>query len=134
MIAIDETGEKIILGRGVRTPKVLHPSKKLINFSEKVPRQVLFGARGIHRARGVVRGRGGARNVGGGRRKSVGRHVPLRAVLGAPFRTQQLYDTDRAQPFPANLMVGFYARADSTQPIRLDLDNELMGAYPSYPE
>jgi NAD+ diphosphatase len=31
------------------------------------------------------------------------------------------------QPFPANLMVGFYARADASQPIRLDLDNELMG-------
>lgn len=24
-------------------------------------------------------------------------------------------------------MVGFYARADAAQPIRLDLDNELMG-------
>ncbi|KAJ7772048.1 NUDIX hydrolase domain-like protein [Mycena maculata] len=33
-----------------------------------------------------------------------------------------------SQPFPANLMVGFYARADSSQPIRLDLDNELMDA------
>jgi NAD+ diphosphatase len=27
-------------------------------------------------------------------------------------------------------MVGFYARADSTQPIRMDLDNELAGVHP----
>ena len=31
------------------------------------------------------------------------------------------------QPYPANLMVGFYCRADATQPIRVDLDNELLG-------
>ena len=31
------------------------------------------------------------------------------------------------QPFPANLMVGFYAIADDTQPTRTDLDNELEG-------
>lgn len=34
------------------------------------------------------------------------------------------------QPYPANLMVGFYARADATQPIRTDLDNELVGMRP----
>jgi NAD+ diphosphatase len=33
------------------------------------------------------------------------------------------------QPYPANLMVGFYATADSSAPIRMDLDNELEGAY-----
>jgi len=31
------------------------------------------------------------------------------------------------QPYPTNLMVGFYCRADATQPIRVDLDNELLG-------
>jgi len=31
------------------------------------------------------------------------------------------------QPYPANLMVGFYATADSSAEIRLDLDNELLG-------
>lgn len=36
------------------------------------------------------------------------------------------------QPYPANLMVGFYARADATQPIRTDLDNELAGMYPPW--
>lgn len=33
------------------------------------------------------------------------------------------------KPYPASLMVGFYARGDSTQPIRTDLDNELVGEY-----
>lgn len=32
------------------------------------------------------------------------------------------------QPFPANLMVGFYATADPTKPVRLDLDTELADA------
>ena len=31
------------------------------------------------------------------------------------------------KPYPANLMIGFYARADSKQPIRTNLDNELIG-------
>ena len=31
------------------------------------------------------------------------------------------------KPFPANLMLGFYATADLAQPIRTDLDNELDG-------
>lgn len=31
------------------------------------------------------------------------------------------------QPFPANLMVGFYATASESQEIRTDLDNELTG-------
>lgn len=31
------------------------------------------------------------------------------------------------QPYPASLMVGFYATADSSQPLRKDLDNELEG-------
>lgn len=38
-----------------------------------------------------------------------------------------------AQPFPANLMVGFYAIADDTQPTRTDLDNELEGGSHSPP-
>jgi len=38
------------------------------------------------------------------------------------------YHSGQPWPFPANLMVGFYARADSTKPIRTDLDNELVDA------
>jgi NAD+ diphosphatase len=33
------------------------------------------------------------------------------------------------QPFPANLMVGFYATGDPSKPIRTDLDNELEGTH-----
>lgn len=33
----------------------------------------------------------------------------------------------RFQPFPANLMVGFYATASESQELRIDLDNELTG-------
>ncbi|EEB87729.1 hypothetical protein MPER_14823, partial [Moniliophthora perniciosa FA553] len=38
------------------------------------------------------------------------------------------YHSAQPWPYPANLMVGYYARADSTKPIRTDLDNELMGS------
>lgn len=31
------------------------------------------------------------------------------------------------QPFPANIMAGFYAIADPNEPVRTDLDNELEG-------
>lgn len=37
------------------------------------------------------------------------------------------YHSGQPWPYPANMMVGFYARGDSTQPIRTDLDNELAG-------
>jgi NAD+ diphosphatase len=33
-----------------------------------------------------------------------------------------------SQPYPANLMVGFYATGDPSESIRLDLDKELEGA------
>jgi NAD+ diphosphatase len=35
----------------------------------------------------------------------------------------------RSQPYPANIMVGFYAIGDPLEPIRTDLDNELEGSY-----
>jgi len=38
------------------------------------------------------------------------------------------YHSGQPWPYPANLMVGFYAYADSTQPVRIDLDNELVDA------
>ncbi|KAF7981908.1 hypothetical protein HWV62_31507 [Athelia sp. TMB] len=38
------------------------------------------------------------------------------------------YHSGQPWPYPANLMVGFYATADDTQPIRTDLDNELEDA------
>ncbi|KAH8118956.1 NUDIX hydrolase domain-like protein [Phellopilus nigrolimitatus] len=38
------------------------------------------------------------------------------------------YHSGQPWPYPASLMVGFYAFADSSQPIRIDLDNELVDA------
>lgn len=35
--------------------------------------------------------------------------------------------TEIMQPFPANVMAGFYAVADPAEPVRTDLDNELEG-------
>lgn len=33
------------------------------------------------------------------------------------------------EPYPANLMLGFFATADAAAPIRTDLDNELEGRW-----
>jgi NAD+ diphosphatase len=49
-----------------------------------------------------------------------------------PYQARQLSTltiifTFLRKPFPANLMLGFYATADPAQPIRTDLDNELEG-------
>ena len=39
------------------------------------------------------------------------------------------YHSTQPWPFPANIMAGFYAVADSSEPVRTDLDNELEGVY-----
>lgn len=44
------------------------------------------------------------------------------------FASVQVRNHTVYQPYPANLMVGCYARADASQPLRIDLDNELEGA------
>ena len=44
------------------------------------------------------------------------------------FASMQVHELIVHQPYPANLMVGCYARADASQPLRIDLDNELEGA------
>lgn len=38
-----------------------------------------------------------------------------------------VYHSTQPWPYPGNLMVGFYARADSTKPINLNFDTELLG-------
>ncbi|KAL5528609.1 NPY1_1 [Sanghuangporus sanghuang] len=38
------------------------------------------------------------------------------------------YHSTQPWPYPASLMVGFYAFADSSKPVRVDLDNELVDA------
>ncbi|KAJ7270077.1 NAD+ diphosphatase [Mycena haematopus] len=95
MIAIDETGEKILLGRGKKFPGKFYSA--LAGFIE--PGETFEDA--------------------------VVREMWEEAGVKAWDVT---YHSTQPWPFPANLMVGFYARADASQPIRLDLDNELMDA------
>ncbi|KAF8150434.1 NUDIX hydrolase domain-like protein [Mycena galopus ATCC 62051] len=95
MIAIDETGEKILLGRGKRFPGKFYSA--LAGFIE--PGETF--------------------------EDSVVREMWEEAGVKAWDVT---YHSAQPWPFPANLMVGFYARADASQPIRLDLDNELLDA------
>ncbi|KAJ6497552.1 NUDIX hydrolase domain-like protein [Mycena sanguinolenta] len=95
MIAIDETGEKILLGRGKKYPGKFYSA--LAGFME--PGETFEDA--------VVR--------------EMWEEAGVKAW-------DVRYHSAQPWPFPANLMVGFYARADASQPIRLDLDNELMDA------
>ncbi|CAK5281693.1 unnamed protein product [Mycena citricolor] len=95
MIAIDETGDKILLGRGKKYPGKFYSA--LAGFME--PGETFEDA--------VVR--------------------EMWEEAGVKV-TNPVYHSAQPWPFPANLMVGFYARADSSQPIRLDLDNELVDA------
>ncbi|KAJ7099511.1 NUDIX hydrolase domain-like protein [Mycena belliarum] len=95
MIAIDETGEKILLGRGKKYPGKFYSA--LAGFIE--PGETFEEA--------VVREMWEEAGV---------------KVWDVTYHSTQPW------PFPASLMVGFYARADSAQPIRLDLDNELVDA------
>ncbi|KAJ6631516.1 NUDIX hydrolase domain-like protein [Mycena sp. CBHHK59/15] len=95
MIAIDETGDKILLGRGKKFPGNFYSA--LAGFIE--PAETLEDA--------------------------VVREMWEEAGVKAWDVT---YHSTQPWPFPANLMVGFYARADASQPVRLDLDNELMDA------
>ncbi|KAJ2928611.1 hypothetical protein H1R20_g8472, partial [Candolleomyces eurysporus] len=95
MIALDETGDKVLLGRGRKYPGKFYSA--LAGFIEPGESFEDAVAREMWEEAGV--------------------HVwDVRYHSGQPW------------PYPANLMVGFYARADSTKPIRIDLDNELVDA------
>ncbi|KAH9484377.1 NAD-capped RNA hydrolase [Psilocybe cubensis] len=95
MIAIDETGEKVLLGRGRRFPGKFYSA--LAGFIEPGESFEDAVAREMWEEAGV-------------------------RVWNVKYHSGQPW------PYPANLMVGFYARADSTKPIRTDLDNELVDA------
>ncbi|KAF8313642.1 hypothetical protein DL93DRAFT_2156137 [Clavulina sp. PMI_390] len=94
MAVLDETGEKILLGRNKRSrlppgfystlSGFLEPSE---SFEEAVAREIW---------------------------EESGIHV-----------TDVRYHSCQPWPFPANLMIGCFAIADSSQKIRTDLDNEL---------
>ncbi|KAF7315084.1 hypothetical protein MIND_00022600 [Mycena indigotica] len=94
-ITVDETGEKILLGRGKKYPGKFYSA--LAGFME--PGETF--------------------------EESVVRELWEEAGVKV---SEVSYHSGQPWPFPANLMVGFYARADSTQPIRTDLDNELADA------
>ncbi|KAF8070394.1 NUDIX hydrolase domain-like protein [Lyophyllum atratum] len=95
MIAIDETGDKIFLGRGKKFPGKFYSA--LAGFIE--PGETFEDA--------------------------VIREMWEEAGVTA---WDIKYHSAQPWPYPANLMVGFYARADSAEKIRLDLDNELADA------
>ncbi|OAX36523.1 hypothetical protein K503DRAFT_291783 [Rhizopogon vinicolor AM-OR11-026] len=95
MVAIDESGEKILLGRNKKFPGKFYSALAGFiepgeSFEDAVKREMWEEA-------GV-------------------KVWNIRYHSGQPW------------PYPANLMVGFYATADSSAPIRTDLDNELEDA------
>ncbi|KAJ8462429.1 hypothetical protein ONZ45_g17936 [Pleurotus djamor] len=95
MVAVDETGEKILLGRNRKFPGKFYSA--LAGFIE--PGESFEDA--------VVREMWEEAGV---------------QVWNVTYHSGQPW------PYPANLMVGYYARADSSKPIRVDLDNELEDA------
>lgn len=95
MIAIDESGDKVLLGRGRRYPGKFYSALAGFiepgeSFEDAVAREMWEEA-GVH-------------------------------VWNVKYHSGQPW------PYPASLMVGFYARADASKPIRVDLDNELVDA------
>ncbi|KAH8827884.1 NUDIX hydrolase domain-like protein [Flagelloscypha sp. PMI_526] len=95
MAAIDETGEKILLGHSKKFPVIFYSA--LAGFIE--PGETFEDA--------------------------VKREMWEEAGVRVWDVT---YHSTQPWPYPANLMVGFFARADSSKPIRTDLDNELADA------
>ncbi|KAJ7647749.1 NUDIX hydrolase domain-like protein [Roridomyces roridus] len=94
-LVLDETGEKVLMGRGKKFPGKFYSA--LAGFIEPAETFEDSVIREIWEEAGVK-------------------------VWDVQYHSTQPW------PFPANLMVGFYARADSSQTIRVDLDNELADA------
>ncbi|KAH9948628.1 NUDIX hydrolase domain-like protein [Amylocystis lapponica] len=92
MAVLDESGEKVLLGRNRKWPGKMYSA--LAGFME--PGESFEDAvkRELWEEAGV-------------------------AVWDVQYHSTQPW------PYPANIMVGFYAVADSSKPIRTDLDNEL---------
>ncbi|KIY44771.1 hypothetical protein FISHEDRAFT_50724, partial [Fistulina hepatica ATCC 64428] len=95
MIAIDETGDKILLGKSKKFPGNFYSA--LAGFIEPGESLEDAVAREMWEEAGVK-------------------------VWSVKYHSGQPW------PYPANLMLGFYARADSSQPVRVDLDHELADA------
>ncbi|KAL4073738.1 NUDIX hydrolase domain-like protein [Scleroderma citrinum] len=95
MVVIDESGEKVLLGRNKKFPLKYYSA--LAGFVEPGESYEDAVRREMWEEAGI-------------------RVWNIRYHSGQPW------------PFPANLMLGFYATADPSAPIRLDLDNELEDA------
>uniref|UniRef100_A0A0W0FVQ8 NAD(+) diphosphatase n=1 Tax=Moniliophthora roreri TaxID=221103 RepID=A0A0W0FVQ8_MONRR len=95
ILTIDQTGERILLGRSRKFPPKLYSA--LAGFLE--PAETFEDC--------VVR--------------EMWEEVGVK-VWGIQYHSGQPW------PYPANLMLGWYARGDSNKEIRLDLDNELEDA------
>ncbi|KAL1743875.1 NUDIX hydrolase domain-like protein [Schizophyllum fasciatum] len=95
MLAIDATGDKILLGRNKKFSGRFYSA--LAGFME--PGESVEDA--------------------------VAREMWEEAGVRVSSVT---YHSSQPWPYPANLMVGCYARADAAQPLRTDLDNELEDA------
>ncbi|OCH87878.1 hypothetical protein OBBRIDRAFT_795792 [Obba rivulosa] len=95
MAVVDETGEKILLGRNKKWPGKFYSTLAGFiepgeSFEDAVKRE-LWEEAGVQ-------------------------------VWDVKYHSTQPW------PYPANLMVGFFATADASKPIRVDLDNELEDA------
>ncbi|KIJ08333.1 hypothetical protein PAXINDRAFT_172979 [Paxillus involutus ATCC 200175] len=95
MVVMNETGDKILLGRNKKFPPKFYSA--LAGFVEPGESYEDAVKREMWEEAGV-------------------RVWNVRYHSGQPW------------PFPANLMLGFYANADPSKPIRTDLDNELEDA------
>ncbi|THV06219.1 hypothetical protein K435DRAFT_773413 [Dendrothele bispora CBS 962.96] len=95
MCAVDQTGEKILLGRSRKFPMKFYSA--LAGFIE--PGETFEAA--------------------------VRREMWEEAGVSVWDVT---YHSGQPWPYPANLMCGFYCRADSGKQVRVDLDNELVDA------
>ncbi|KAL0072570.1 NADH pyrophosphatase [Marasmius tenuissimus] len=95
ILAVDQTGDKILLGRSRKFPPKLYSA--LAGFLEPAETFEDCVVREMWEEAGVK-------------------------VWGIQYHSGQPW------PYPANLMLGWYCRGDSTKEIRLELDNELEDA------
>ncbi|KAG1767451.1 NUDIX hydrolase domain-like protein [Suillus occidentalis] len=101
MLAIDESGEKVLLGRNVR---ILMFSRAVSSNTNSIPALAGFVEPG----------------------ESFEDAVKREMWEEAGVKVWNIrYHSGQPWPYPANLMLGYYVTADSSAPIRTDLDNEL---------
>jgi hypothetical protein len=126
MVIVDETGDKILLGVGAlaftTTPKPSYHSFRKTLRGGFIPHWPVSLNQEKH-----LKMRSGEKCGKKQESTSLTYNTTLRSLGLVLSSVNSYHRTEPVQPFPANLMVGFYARADSKQPIRTDLDKELAG-------